>query len=180
MPTAHLLRRGPTRRAAACEAECFFRVVVVVVSSVVRLGSSGTTPNAQPSRISGTRFRALTKHDLKRSRSPLLITRLVAFVHVDGAERRSETCGHFRWLGSSRTTLGWAINQPGFERGIPRLPLLHCHHHTPHSDSTIREPAFFLPQVAGADQQQIPRIEVNSIHLLFCISGRSRHVAPAK
>ena len=62
---------GPTR-AVAYEAGYFFRVVVVVVSSAVRLGSSGTTPNAQTSRISGTRFRALIKYDLKRSRSPLL------------------------------------------------------------------------------------------------------------
>ena len=36
----------------------------------------------------------------------------MAFVRVDGAERRPETCGHFRWLGSSQATLGWALYQP--------------------------------------------------------------------
>ena len=107
---------GPTG-AVACEAEYFFRVVVVVVSSVVRLGGSGTTPNAQTSRISRTRFRALVKYDLKRSPSPLLRTCLVAFVRVDGAERRPETCDHFRWLGSSRTTLGWATNHSARYKG---------------------------------------------------------------
>ena len=78
----------------------FFRVVVVVVSSVVRLGSSGTTPNAPPSRKPGTGFRALVKYDLKRTRSPLFRTCLVAFLRDDGTERRPGTCEHFRWLGT--------------------------------------------------------------------------------
>ena len=97
----------------ACEAEYFFRVVVVVVSSAVRLGSSGTTPNAPPSRKPGTGFRALVKYDLKRTRYPLFRTCLVAFVRDDGAERRPGTCEHFRWLGSSRTTSGRATNHTG-------------------------------------------------------------------
>ena len=48
---------GPTR-AVACEAEYFFRVIVVVVSSVVRSGRLGTTPNTPTSQKSGTRSRA--------------------------------------------------------------------------------------------------------------------------
>jgi hypothetical protein len=90
---------GGPARTVACEAEYFFRVVVVVVSSAVRLGSSGTTPNAPPSRKPGTGFRALVKYDLKRTRCPLFRTCLVAFVRDDGAERRPGTCEHFRcWV----------------------------------------------------------------------------------
>ena len=90
---------GGPARTVACEAEYFFRVVVVVVSSAVRLGSSGTTPNAPPSRKPGTGFRALVKYDLKRARYPLFRTCLVAFVRDDGAERRPGTCEHFRcWV----------------------------------------------------------------------------------
>ena len=63
--------------------------------------SSSVGPNAPTSRKPGTGFRALVKYDLKRTRSPLLRTCLVAFFRDDGTERRPGTCEHFRWLGSS-------------------------------------------------------------------------------
>ena len=96
-----------------------------------RTAKSDRSKPAQTSRISGTRFRALVKYDLKRSRSPLLKTCLVAFVRVDGAaERRPKTCDHFRWPGSSRTTLGWAISYSWSEPRTPPPPLggsiAHC------------------------------------------------------
>ena len=77
------------------------RVVVVVVSPVVRSGRSGTTPNAPHSRKPGARSRALVKYDPERSRSPLLRTCLVAFVRVDGAEHRPGRHEHFSCLGRS-------------------------------------------------------------------------------
>ena len=46
---------------------------------------------------------------------------------------------------------------PRSECVICRFPLFHRHDHTPHHDSAIRQPALFLPQVAGAHQKQIPR-----------------------
>ena len=99
-PSHRQRTRGPTR-AVACEAEYFFRVVVVVVSSVVRLGRSGTTPNAPTSRKPGARSRAEVKYDLERTRFPLFRTCLVAFVRVDGAERRPGRREHFSYLGRS-------------------------------------------------------------------------------
>ena len=110
---------GGPARAVACEAAFFFRVVVVVVSSVVRLGSSGTTPNAPTSRKPGTGFRALVKYDLKRARYPLFRTCLVAFVRDDGAERRPGTCEHFRcWVVHELPWAGLLIMPPAGVRGV--------------------------------------------------------------
>ena len=106
----HIHSTRGTGRAIADEATSVPRVVVVVVSSAVRLGSPGTTPNAPTSRKRGARFRVLVMYDLKRTRSPLLRTCLVAFVRGDGAERGPGACEHFPCLGSSRTTSGWASN----------------------------------------------------------------------
>ena len=98
MPFAHTARaRDGTRDRARGGFES--RVVVVVSSSVVRLGSPGTTPIAATSRKRGARFRVLVMYDLKRTRSPLLRTCLVAFLRDDGTERRPGTCEHFRcWV----------------------------------------------------------------------------------
>ena len=40
--------------------------------------------------------------------------------------------------------------------------------------------AVVLPQVAGAAQEPRARFATNTIHLLFCILGRSRYVEPAE
>ena len=69
---------------------------------------------------------------------------------------------------------------PRSECVICRVPLFHRHDHTPHYDSAIRQPALFLPQVAGAAQEPRARFATNTIHLLFCILGRSRYVEPAE
>ena len=49
----------------------------------------------------GARSRAEVKYDLERTRFPLFRTCLVAFVRVDGAERRPGRREHFSWLGRS-------------------------------------------------------------------------------
>ena len=69
---------------------------------------------------------------------------------------------------------------PRSECVICRVSLFHRHDHTPHYDSAIRQPALFLPQVAGAAQEPRARFATNTIHLLFCILGRSRYVEPAE
>ena len=78
------------------------------------------------------------------------------------------------------TSVICSCGKPRSERGTSRLPLLHCHHHTPQFDSANRQPAFFLSQVAGAAQEPRARFATNAIHLLFCILGRSRYVEPAE
>ena len=113
-------RAGQHARSRA-KRNIFFRVVVVVVSSAVRLGSSGTTPNAPPSRKPGTGFRALVKYDLKRTRCPLFRTCLVAFVRDDGAERRPGTCEHFRC---------WVVHELPWARLLIRVPALASLSHT--------------------------------------------------
>ena len=69
---------------------------------------------------------------------------------------------------------------PRSECVICRVPLFHRHDHTPHYDSAIRQLALFLPQVAGAAQEPRARFATNTVHLLFCILGRSRYVEPAE
>ena len=86
---------GGSTRAAPCEADYLSRDVVVVVSSVVRSGRSGTTPNAPTSRKSGARSRAEVKLDLERTRFPLFRTCLVAF------KRRPGRREHYSYLGRS-------------------------------------------------------------------------------
>ena len=80
----------------------------------------------------------------------------------------------------SFTSAVFVCGIPRSECVICRVPLFHRHDHTPHYDSAIRQPALFLPQVAGAAQEPRARFATNTIHLLFCILGRSRYVEPAE
>ena len=50
----------------------------------------------------------------------------------------------------SFTSAVFVCGIPRSEYVICRVPLFHRHDHTPHYDSAIRQPALFLPQVAGA------------------------------
>ena len=104
---------GPTR-AVACEAEYFFRVVVVASASVVRLGSTGTTSNAATTRKQSGPFRIATDGDPVRPGSGHLRTCLVAIFHCDAAAGRPGEREHFSCLGSSRTTPSCALNHLGW------------------------------------------------------------------
>ena len=55
---------------------------------------------------------------------------------------------------------------PRSECVICRVPRFHRHDHTPHCDSAIRQPALFLPQVAGAAQEPRARFVTNTLPLL--------------
>ena len=102
---------GGSTRAVAREAEYFFRVVVVASSSVVRLGSKGTTRNAATTRKRSGPSRIATDGDPERPGSGHLRTCLVAIFHCDAAAGRPGEHEHFSCLGSSRTTPDWALNQ---------------------------------------------------------------------
>ena len=109
-PSSTRRTRG-TGRAVACEAEYFFRVVVVASSSVVRLGRPETPRNAATGRKRSAPPRNATNGDPKSSGSAVLRTCLVAFFNCDAAAGRP--CGreHFSYLGRPGTSLGQAINQ---------------------------------------------------------------------
>ena len=66
----------------------------------------------------------------------------------------------------SFTSAVFGCGIPQSERVICRVSLFHRHDHTPHYDSAIRQPALFLPQVAGAAQEPRARIATNTLPLL--------------
>ena len=109
MPFAHTARaRDGTRDRARGGFES--RVVVVVSSSVVRLGSPGTTRIAATARKRSGPFRIATNGDPKRSASGHLKTCLMAIFHCDAAAGRPGEREHFSCLGSTGTTPGQASN----------------------------------------------------------------------
>ena len=103
---------GPTR-AVACEAEYFFRVVVVASSSVVRLGHTGMSRNAATNRKRSGPYRTATRSVPVRSTSGGFRTCLVAFSRCDAAAGRPGGCEHFPCLGHSCMTSGRATNHSG-------------------------------------------------------------------
>ena len=69
---------------------------------------------------------------------------------------------------------------PRSERGTSRLPLVHCHHHTPQFDTAIQNTRVLSVSGRWSSPKTKSRIDENTIHLLFCFLGRSRYVAPAE
>ena len=109
----------PTRRArwagraVAYEAGFASRVVVVASSSVVRLGSTGISRKAAPTRKRSGPSRIATRGFPERSVSGVLRTCLVAFPRCDAAAGRPGGHGQFSCLGRSCITPGQATNQRG-------------------------------------------------------------------
>ena len=91
-------------------AEYFFRAVVVASSSVVRLGSTGISRKAAPTRKRSGPSRIATRGFPERSVSGVLRTCLVAFPRCDAAAGRPGGHGQFSCLGRSCITPGQATN----------------------------------------------------------------------
>ena len=90
-PSSTRRTRG-TGRAIAREAVFESRVVVVVSSSVVRLGHSGISRNAATNRKRSGPYRTATRGVPERSESRDLRTCLVAFSRCDAAAGRPGGC----------------------------------------------------------------------------------------
>ena len=103
-------RARGTGRAIAREAVFESRVVVVVSSSVVRLGHSGISRNAAANRKRSWPCRTATRGVPERSESGDLKTCLVAFPRCDAAAGRPGGCEHFPCLGHSCMIPGRATN----------------------------------------------------------------------
>ena len=104
-------RARGTGRAIAREAVFESRVVVVVSSSVVRLGHTGISRNAATNnRKQSGPYRTATRGVPERSEPWGLRTCLVAFPRCDAAAGRPGGCGRFPCLGHSCMAPGRAIN----------------------------------------------------------------------
>ena len=92
-----------------------------------------------------------------------------------------------QWVRRTRTRIRVRVYRPRRTRtrnsnsvvALCRVPLFHRHDHTPHYDSAIRQPALFLPQVAGAAQEPRARIATNTLPLLVLKYRRRRRFPPA-
>jgi hypothetical protein len=69
---------------------------------------------------------------------------------------------------------------PRSERGTSRLPLVHCHHHTPQFVHCTTRTRVLSVSGRWSSPKTESRFDENTIHLLFCFLGRSRYVAPAE
>ena len=99
-----------TGRAVAYEAGFASLVVVVASSSVVRLGSTGISRKAAPTRKRSGPSRIATRGFPERSASGDLGTCLVAFPRCDAAAGQPGGHGQFSCLGRFSTTSGQASN----------------------------------------------------------------------
>ena len=106
-PTRHERWTG---RAVAYEAGFASRVVVVASSSVVRLGSTGISRKAGPTRKRSGPSRIATRGFPERSASGDLRTCLMAFPRCDAAAGRPGGHGQLSCLGRFSTTSGQASN----------------------------------------------------------------------
>ena len=61
---------------------------------------------------------------------------------------------------------------PGSERAICPVSLLHHHRYTPQFDTAILRTRILSVSGRWSCPKTIPRIDVNAIHLLFCVLGR--------